>query len=134
MNARDMSAGSGGPVGVTIDGRAAPAGAGTFETFRYGWAPAGLATRRQLAARGLRPNGQEPIARLSWRRGRRVAYLYAINAAAPKRRPTPAQLVALESAMRARRTCPTCRRDAGYCIPLRFGACLDCHDTREEAA
>jgi hypothetical protein len=93
-----------------------------------------LATRRQLAARGLRP-GRQPIAgQILWRRGRRVAYLYRIADAAPKRPATPRQLAALAEAMRVRRTCPACRRDIGYCLPRRWPACLDCqhpHDTDE---
>jgi hypothetical protein len=75
-----------------------------------------------------------------WRRRRvdAVAYLYAIAAAKPKRVPTPAQRVAVGLALKARRTCPACRRDAGYVIPRRLGVCLDCAEhssqPRQEAA
>ena len=99
-----------------------------YTVYRWGWAPHGLATRRQLRAAGLRPNGQEPRAEIRWRRGRRVAYLYAVTDAAPKRVASPAQLAALAEAMRARRTCPECCRDVGYCLPHRWGMCLDCHE------
>ncbi|WP_327586397.1 hypothetical protein OHA25_04855 [Nonomuraea sp. NBC_00507] len=95
-------------------------------TYPYRMAPNGLATRRQLAALGLRPGGQDIQAQIIWRRGKRVAYLYAIDQAKPKRAATTAQLVALERAMQARRTCPDCLRDVGYCLPKRYGTCLDC--------
>lgn len=62
--------GTGHPVGLTLNGDVAAPAEGTFPAYRWGWAPAGLATRRQLAAHGLAPVG-DPVARLSWRRGRR---------------------------------------------------------------
>lgn len=120
--------GTGGTVGLTVDGRAVPLAAGEYVDYRWGLAPAGVATRRQLRALRLRPGGADPVARLVWRRGRRWAYLYAVATALPKRTPTPAQLAALAEAMRARRTCPTCGRDAGYCLPRTWTACLDCQD------
>ncbi|MBF6358449.1 hypothetical protein IU449_28540 [Nocardia higoensis] len=74
--------------------------------YPWGCAPAHLRTRRQLAAAGLRPNGQDIAARLERprRRGRAplVAYLYDIDRAVPKRTPTPAQLAALAKATRER--------------------------------
>ncbi|MFI7586259.1 RRQRL motif-containing zinc-binding protein [Spongisporangium articulatum] len=97
-------------------------------------APAGLATRRQLSACGLRPGGARPVAGLSWRRGERWADLYSLAAAKPKRPMTPAKAEALAKAMRARRTCPTCARDAGYVIPTSLGCCLDCHENPTGAA
>lgn len=98
-----------------------------YPAFRWLCAPVGLGTRRQLAARGLRPGGAQPVARIVWRRGRRWAALYVIHHAVPKRTPTPAQLAALDRAMQARRTCRTCGRDAGYCLPTSWTGCLDCH-------
>lgn len=97
-------------------------------TFCWGLAPAGLATRRQLRAMNLRPGGQDPAAQVMWHGvgGDRVAYLYRIDVAKPKRAATAGQLAALGKAMTARRTCPQCRTVCGYCIPLRFGRCLDC--------
>ena len=96
-------------------------------TWPWRWSPAGLATQRQLAAMGLRPGGQEPYGRIVCRRGRRWAWLYRIDLAAPKRRPTPAVRAALAKAMAARRWCDSCARDVGYCIPrVTLGSCVDC--------
>ncbi|MFJ2834611.1 RRQRL motif-containing zinc-binding protein [Nocardia sp. NPDC087230] len=73
----------------------------------YDWrtAPDHLRTRRQLAAQGLRPNGQDIAGRVVRSRGSRreplVAHLFDINQAAPKRTPTQAQLAALAKATRA---------------------------------
>ena len=119
-------AGIGGPVGVTVDGRAATAGTGQFLCFKYRLAPSGLATRRQLSALGLRPGGAEPVASLAWGRDLRRAYLYDVATAKPKRPMTAAKWAALGKAMRARRTCPDCVRDVGYVIPGRYGRCVDC--------
>jgi hypothetical protein len=98
-------------------------------TYPYKFAPDGLATVRQLRAKGLRPGGQDIAAQILWRRGKRKAYLYRIDLAAPKRPATAAQLAALARAMRARRTCPTCRQVKDYYIPRRYGECLDCAPT-----
>ncbi|MFJ9902022.1 RRQRL motif-containing zinc-binding protein [Streptomyces sp. NPDC101152] len=98
-------------------------------TYPWRCAPDGFATRRQLRARGLRPGGQ-PIAaqvlRPRCRRGPLVAYLYRLEKAKPVRPMTPAKRRALGCAMRARRTCPQCRRDAGYVIPVSLGVCVPC--------
>lgn len=98
-------------------------------TYPWRYAPEGLATRRQLRARGLRPGGQ-PVAaqvlRPRHRRGPLVAYLYRLDMAKPVRPMTPAKRRALECAMRARRTCPQCRTDAGYVIPASLGVCVPC--------
>lgn len=73
----------------------------------YPWrcAPDHLRTRRQLAADGLRPNGQD-IAGVVERPRRRgeplTAYLYDIRLAAAKRQASPAQLEALQRATRER--------------------------------
>ncbi|MGW2349268.1 RRQRL motif-containing zinc-binding protein [Actinacidiphila glaucinigra] len=100
-------------------------------TFPWRLAPDGYATRRQLRARGLRPGGQPVAAQLMRHRRRRgplVAYLYRIDLARPVRPMTPAKRVALAKANRARRTCPACRRDAGYVIPTALGTCVPCTD------
>jgi hypothetical protein len=97
-------------------------------TYPWRWAPKGLATLRQLRARGLRPGGQQPAAQVIWRRGKRVAYLYREDLAKPKRTATAAQLAALAKALRARRTCPACGQVKPYCIPLSLGFCNDCAD------
>ncbi|MFE2024610.1 RRQRL motif-containing zinc-binding protein [Streptomyces hygroscopicus] len=100
-------------------------------TYPWRLAPDGLATRRQLRALGLRPGGQ-PIAAQVMRRSRRrktgvsVAYLYRLDLAKPVRPMTPARSAALAAAMRARRTCPQCHADAGYCIPTSLGVCVTC--------
>ncbi|MGI5519331.1 RRQRL motif-containing zinc-binding protein [Micromonospora sp. CA-259024] len=101
-----------------------------FPTFPYHAAPSGLATVRQLRAAGLRPNGQDPIAQIYWRhrKQRRVAYLYRLDMAAPKRTATPAQREAIAKALRARRTCRVCGQVKPYYIPRRYGECLDCHE------
>ena len=61
----------------------------------------------------------------------RAAYLYDVRLAKPRRPATPAQLDALAKALAARRTCPRCRRDVGYVLPQRIGACLTCADAWE---
>jgi len=97
-------------------------------TYPYHWAPNGLLTIRQLRAKGLRPGGQDVAAQILWRhrRQRRVAYLYREDHSKPKRQATAAQLVAIDKALRARRTCPTCGNEKEYCIPLSRGECNDC--------
>ncbi|MET7966820.1 RRQRL motif-containing zinc-binding protein [Micromonospora sp. NPDC005305] len=97
-----------------------------FPTYPYRLAPGGLATRRQLRAAGLRPGGHDPVAQILWRRGKRVAYLYRLDLAAPKRTATPAQREAIAKALRARRTCRHCGVVRPYYIPRRTGSCLDC--------
>ena len=100
-------------------------------------APAGLATRRQLTAAGLRPGGQPVVAQVMWRSRRRrteVAYLYAVQAAKPKREPSPAQLAALGRALAARRRCPACGQDRGYVLPARWGVCVPCADPVNDLA
>jgi hypothetical protein len=97
-------------------------------TYPYHWAPAELATTRQLRAAGLRPGGQPIYAQIHWRHRTRlrVAHLYRIAAAKPKRTATPAQRVAIAKALAARRVCPTCGVQRPYYIPRRYGECLDC--------
>jgi hypothetical protein len=105
-------------------------------TFWWRGAPAGYATRRQLRERGLCPGGQPIAAQILWRGvgGTRAAYLYRLDLARPKRTATPAQLRALDAAMRARRTCPTCRIVRPYVIPRSLGECLTCTDLSLAAA
>jgi hypothetical protein len=102
-------------------------------TFPWQMAPPHLRTRRQLAAEGLRPGGQEIQAQVMWRSGRarrtggiRVAYLYDIGRALPKRNPTPAQRAALAKALKARRICPRCGQDRGYVLRPSLGCCETC--------
>jgi hypothetical protein len=102
---------------------------GALPVFRWRLAPDGYATRRQLRALDLRPGGQEVAAQLERprrRRGPLVAYLYRVELAKPVRPMTPARWAALAKANTARRTCPQCRRDAGYVIPPSLGMCVTC--------
>ncbi|MGW1223858.1 RRQRL motif-containing zinc-binding protein [Streptomyces sp. NPDC002530] len=105
---------------------------GVLPEYRWRLAPDGYATRRQLRAMGLRPGGQDVAAVVCRPRRRRaplVAYLYRIDHALPVRPMTPGRTAALAKAMRARRTCPACHRDAGYCIPSSLGMCVPCADS-----
>jgi hypothetical protein len=97
-------------------------------TYPYRWAPTGLYTIRQLRAKGLRPGGQDIAAQILWRHRKRirVAYLYREDLAKPKRQATPAQLIAIGKALRARRTCLVCGQEKPYCIPTSIGECNDC--------
>ncbi len=105
-------------------------------TYPWGWAKVydpDLATKDQLAEKGLRPGGQDPVAQLMWRsrragsvNGIRTAWLYRISLAAPKRVMTPARAHAVALALRARRTCPTCCLVFTYCIPTSLGECPNC--------
>jgi hypothetical protein len=75
---------------------------GGMPTWPWRCAPAHLLTRRQLAARGLRPAGQPICGQVLWsRRGKTaVAYLYDVEQAKPKRHPSARQRVALGKAPR----------------------------------
>ncbi|MCQ8835628.1 RRQRL motif-containing zinc-binding protein [Streptomyces malaysiensis] len=109
----------------------------TLPVYRWRLAPDGLATRRQLRAMDLRPGGQDIAAELQRprrRRGPLVAYLYRIDRAKPVRPMTSARWAALAKANAARRTCPTCRRDAGYVIPPSLGMCPSCAYPEEQRA
>ncbi|MGW1551782.1 RRQRL motif-containing zinc-binding protein [Streptomyces sp. NPDC002346] len=108
-------------------------------TFPWKFAPEGYATRRQLRDRGLRPGGQAVAAQIMRRSRRRktgvvVAFLYRIELAKPVRPMTAAKRAALAKAMTARRTCPACRVDAGYCIPTSLGMCPACAYPEEQRA
>ncbi|WP_067398693.1 RRQRL motif-containing zinc-binding protein [Streptomyces sp. F-3] len=99
-------------------------------TYPWRYAPEGLATRRQLRARGLRPGGQ-PVAAQVMRVNRRtggvqVSYLYRIDRAKPVRPMTSRKWGALALAMLARRTCPECGITYSYCLPTSLGMCLLC--------
>lgn len=99
--------------------------------YRWRLAPDGMATYRQLRAMGLRPGGQDVAAQIERprrRRGPLVAYLYRIEDAKPVRPMTPARRRALDAAMTARRTCPTCRAIRPYCIARSLGECVPCAD------
>ncbi|AWE51843.1 RRQRL motif-containing zinc-binding protein [Streptomyces nigra] len=109
----------------------------SIPTYPWRLAPDGLATFRQLRARGLRPGGQDVAAQMERPRrrcGPLVAYLYEIHMAKPVRPMTPAKWAALAKANTARRTCPECRRDAGYVIPTTLGMCVTCAYPEEHRA
>ena len=110
-----------------------PTGA-TYGVYGYRQAGTELMTRRQLRAAGLRPGGNDPVAEIRWRRGLRVAFLYNPALAKPVRPMTPGRARALAAAMRARRTCPACSTDAGYCIPTSLGMCVSCAYPEREAS
>ncbi|WP_329307846.1 hypothetical protein OG322_41435 (plasmid) [Streptomyces sp. NBC_01260] len=106
-------------------------------TFPRKLAPEGLATRRQLRSKGLRPNGQPVIAQILWLGRRdpltrvrpvRAAYLYRLDLAAPVRPMTPGRARAVAAMMRARRTCPLCAVTFPYVIPTSLGCCPGCAD------
>ncbi|WSL51584.1 hypothetical protein OG709_35790 (plasmid) [Streptomyces sp. NBC_01267] len=104
-------------------------GTDDFPVYRWRQAPKGLATRRQLRERRLRPGGQAPVAAIECRGGKRKAWLYEIACALPIRPMTLAKEIALDKAMAARQTCPACSRRYHHCIPLKsLGSCLECHD------
>lgn len=100
--------------------------------FRWGWAPSGMATVRQLATAGLRPAGQDVAGWLVWRvrPGKRGwAYLYRIDLARPKRIPSAAQLRSIRRCNVVQQWCPTCQTDVGYRIPRSLGECVECAET-----
>ncbi|OPG10357.1 hypothetical protein B1R27_03160 [Streptomyces sp. GKU 895] len=100
-------------------------------TYPWRYAPNGLATRRQLRAKGLRPGGQPIAGQVMLRHRRRrsgamVAYLYREDLAQPVRPMTSRKWGALALAMLARRTCPICRVTYSYCLPTSLGCCVLC--------
>lgn len=94
--------------------------------FEFECAPSGLLTRRQLRAAGLAPGGQEPYARLVWKRDRRWAWLYREDLARPKRIASAAQLAAVGKALAARRVCAVCG-PVEHCVRTTDQLCGDCH-------
>ncbi|GAA3601128.1 hypothetical protein GCM10022237_39690 [Nocardioides ginsengisoli] len=99
-------------------------------TFPFRGAPSGLATVRQLAAMRLQPGNQEIQAQMLCTRYPRLAYLYRVDLAKPKRPATAAQLEALAKARAAalalRCWCPICQSTADHCISVREGRCGEC--------
>ena len=92
-------------------------GGGALPVYRWGLAPDHLATRRQLRAAGLRPGGADPVAELSWRRGRRTALLFDRRSAVAVRPMTPARWRAVARALLARHTCTACDRVFEHHLP-----------------
>jgi hypothetical protein len=94
--------------------------------FRFGQAPAGLSTRRQLRDKGLSRGGQEPFARLTWKRDRRFAWLYVDDKAKAKRTPSDKQLAAVNKALAARKVCAGCG-PVDHFVRTTDQLCGDCH-------
>ena len=94
--------------------------------FRFGQAPAGLSTRRQLRERGLSRGEQEPFAKLTWRRDRRFAWLYVDAKARAKRTPSDKQLAAVNKALAARKVCAECG-PVEHFVRTTDQLCGDCH-------
>jgi hypothetical protein len=104
-------------------------GSAAIPSHKWRQAPKGLATRRQLRAMRLRPGGQDPVAQIECRGGKRRAWLYEIDKALPIRPMTLAKEHALDKAMAKRQTCPKCLRRYYHCLPLKsIGTCLECSD------
>ncbi|WP_345943094.1 RRQRL motif-containing zinc-binding protein [Streptomyces sp. SID2119] len=102
------------PAVRDVDIYADPTGA--LPVYRWRQAPKGLATRRQLRERRLRPGGQDPVAVIECRGGKRKAWLYEIKKAKPIRPMTFAKELALDKAMAKRQTCPKCSRRYYHCL------------------
>jgi cytochrome c5 len=94
--------------------------------FSFGEAPSGLSTRRQLRERGLSRGGQEPFARLTWKRDRRFAWLYVDERAKAKRTPSDKQLAAVNKALAARKVCAECG-PGDHFVRTTDQLCGDCH-------
>ncbi|WUI00952.1 hypothetical protein OHR68_03780 [Spirillospora sp. NBC_00431] len=85
-------------------------------------------TRRRSAARFFDPTGvRYGIPTWPWRMAPEHLRTRRQLAAAGQR-------AALAKALKARRVCPDCGRDAGYVLPRHLGTCLDCADRMELAA
>jgi hypothetical protein len=107
-------------------------------TYPYHMAPDEYRTRRQLRKLNLCPGGQEIRGQIIWKHGggkdgrgsttRRVAYLFSLQDAKPKRIASEAQLEAVEKALRARRTCGKCGETKEYYIRRSLGECNECAD------
>lgn len=103
---------------------------GGLPVWKFGEAPAGLVTPRQLREQRLRAaRGQEVYGLLAWRGGRRFADLYRVDLTVPARRYTPAVAASVEAMCRAHRTCRDCGRDTGRWLPTSTWRCDDCADT-----
>ncbi|WP_329212473.1 RRQRL motif-containing zinc-binding protein [Streptomyces sp. NBC_01708] len=114
----------------------------TLPEYDSGNVPEGLVTRRQLRALNVSPGGHGPVGILRckacrFRPGlscthRTRAWLFSLDLARPKRKPTLAQEWALDRAMAARQTCPDCERRYHYCLPLRTQGCCNACNTGTE--
>lgn len=101
--------------------------------YTYGEAPPNLVTAAQLKQAGLKENNNAPGGCIYNDRRAIFYWLYNKDEAAPRRRPTEAQLKALEKARTVkdekRRTCPGCKQlQEFYLEPEEI--CPTCHETR----
>ena len=99
--------------------------------FGWGEAPSTLLTRSQLREIGLRPAGQDPLALLVFRhykpyRHEETAELFSVELALPVRGTEQERRAKVQGALRARRTCQTCRTDVGYYVPTSTRQCWEC--------
>lgn len=110
---------------------------GGLPTYPYRAAPGGYATRRQLRKNGLQPARQPVRAQIRWKhhgpsrqsgtkQQERVAHLFLVSEAKPKKPPTAGQQKAVEAMLRARRTCKSCGQEKAYYIPRSRGECNEC--------
>jgi len=81
-----------------------------------------------MRTEGLAPASAWPVGQLVFSHRRREvrALLYDRAELVAKRVPSAAELAALDRALAARRRCPACGWDVGYCIPTSLGCCVDC--------
>ena len=99
-----------------------------FPTYAWGCVPDGLATRRQLRERRLRP-GADPVAQLCFDRYKATitAYLYQVADAKPIAPMTPGRWRTINAMLQVRSTCKGCGVTSDYCLPRSLGQlCLDC--------
>src|SRR5690606_4924673 len=95
--------------------------------WRWGWAPSGLATRRQVHAAGRRlARGQDPYGLIVWKRGTRTAALYRMDLTVAPRTKTPALLASVIAMETARRTCRDCKTVRPYRMPTSTWRCWEC--------
>lgn len=99
--------------------------------FGFGAVPPGLCTWRQLRAKGLRPDGADPVALLGFRhrkpfRRAELCDLFREDIAVPVRPMTPARWAAHEAAMRARRFCRTHQGHVDHCVRGPLKQCSTC--------
>lgn len=100
--------------------------------WRWGWAPSGVVTRRQLHEQGLqRARRQDPVGVLTWfsrRWGPRTANLYRVDQAVAKQPFTSRRRASLTLAYLAQHVC-RCGREHDYYA--RVLGCVHCTPAAE---
>lgn len=98
--------------------------------WKWGTAPAGLVTKRQLWSQQLRRRrGQDPVGLLVFRKrgcGEQVGELFRIDLALPSRPRSARWLASIEAMRRAHRTCRRCGYEFGHYMPTSTWQCWDC--------